>query len=206
MSCDWLIPLRIMSSGFIRGVAGVRISFLFEAESPLCLQTVFCSPVTCQYRAAPSSWLLRIMPPWTWLSRCLCDCFRFLWIDARSGGGASYADATLKSLRDPHTSRQLRRIPSPPAVHRVPASHGLVKTCFLNTHVSWVLTAATLMGVRRGLTSLDLRFSSDHRAFSRAFSHLSTFCGKMSIWVFCPRLNWVVWGFCCWVRGVLCIV
>lgn len=56
--CDWLIPLSVMSSGFICGVAGVRIIFLFEADSPLCGWAVFCSPVTCQYRAASSSWLL----------------------------------------------------------------------------------------------------------------------------------------------------
>ena len=55
----------------------------------------------------------------------------------------------------------------------------------------------------------DLHFSDDRwcwASFHVSVDHLYVF-GKMSLWVLCSFLNWIVWGFFfwCWVVRILCI-
>ena len=68
--CDCLVFFTIMSPSLIHIVAGITISFLSKADNiPLYISHfVYLSMDTW---VVSSFWLLWIMPPWTWLYKCL---------------------------------------------------------------------------------------------------------------------------------------
>ena len=54
--------------------------------------------------------------------------------------------------------------------------------------------------------SFDMHFPDDKWcwvSFHVSFGHLDVFFGKMSIHVFCPFFNWIIWFLGCWVLLVL---